>query len=169
MNTKYLHYSICILTGVRIQLALDLDYSDATYSLIDFGTLSSFEFYLGNLTACLPLLAPAISKIASSMQEGVFSNAFSWPRRSTKRLISRVSGSKSLKDTKGDVSDTSGDQGFEHFDDLGYPLVNNPHVKNNVTASFDDDPLPPLPRQTHQDIKVTSGFSSFSNKVSDLV
>ena len=170
MNTKYLHWSICILTGVRIRLALDLDYSDATYNLIDFGTLSSFEFYLGNLTACLPLLAPAISKIASSMQGGVFSNAFSWPRRSTRRLISKVSGSKSLKDTKlGDVSNTSDDQGFERFDDLGYPLVNNPHVKNNVTASFDDDPLPPLPRQTHQDIQVTSGFSSYSNKVSNSV
>ena len=170
MNTKNLHHSICVLTGVRIQLALDLDYSDATYNLIDFGTLSSFEFYLGNFTACLPLLSPAVSKIASSMQEGVFSNAFSWSKRSTRRLMSKVSGSKSLKDTKlGNVSDTSGDQGFERIDDLGYPLVSNPHVKNNVTASFDDGHLPPLPRQTHQAIQVTSGFSSYSNKVSNIV
>ena len=169
MSTKCLHNSICILTGVRIQLALHLDYSDAPYNLIDFGTLSSFEFYLGNLTACLPLLAPAISKIASNMQGDVFSNAFSWPRRSTRRLIIKVSGSRSPKDTKfGDVSDSSGNQGFKHIDDLGYPLVNHPHVKNNVTASFDDDPLPPLPRQTHQDIQVTSGFSSSSNKVSNI-
>ena len=153
MSTKYLHCSICILTGVRIQLALDLDYSDVTYNIIDFGTLSSLEFYLGNVTACLPLLAPAISKIASSMQGGVFSNAVPWPRRSTRRLTSKVSGSKSLKDTElGLVSDTSGDQGFEPVDDeLGCPLVNNSHVNNNVTASSDDDPLPPLPRQTNQD------------------
>ena len=170
VNTKYLHRSICVLTGVRIQLALHLDYSDATYNLIDFGLLSYFEFYLGNITACLPLLSPAISQIASSMQEGVFSNAFSWPRHSTRRLISKVSGSKSLKDTNaGNVPDTSGDQGFERIDDLGYPLVSNPHVKNNVTASFDDDPLPPLPRQIHQDIHVTSGFSSYSNKIPNNV
>ena len=170
MNTKQLQYSICILTGVRMKLALDLDYSDATYNFIDFGLVSSFEFYLGILTACLPLLSPAISKISSSVQGSVFSNAFSWPRRSTRRLISKTSGSKSLKDTKsGNVSDTSGDHGSERFEDLGYPLVNNPHLKNNAAASFDYDALPPLPRQTHHDIQVTSDFTSYSNKASTMV
>lgn len=169
MDAKQPQYSICILTGVRIKLALAIDYSDATYNLIDFGLLSSFEFYLGNLTACLPLLAPAISKISSSMKGSVFSEAFFWTRRSTRRLISRSS-RKSLKDTSFDkASGNSGEHAFERLDDLGYPLVNNPHLQNDVTASFDNGPLPDLPKQTPQAIQVISGFSLQSNKPSEMV
>lgn len=170
MEAEQVHHSICILTGVRIKLALGVNYSDATYGLIDFGTLSSFEFYLGNLTACLPLLSPAISKISSSMKGGLFSSAFSWTRRSTRRLVSKGSRNKSLKDTKlRNASDTSGEHEFERLDDLGYPLVNNPHVQNDAIASFDNDPQPQIPGQTHQAIQVTSGFSLQSSKPSDMV
>ena len=117
---------ICVLTGVRIKLSLDVDYGDETYSVEDFGILSSFEFYLGNITACLPLLSPALSELSSNIH-GMASSVVNLSRTSRRRLVNSDGNTRIYTDAQSGHG--SGTQALPQYNDHSYPLVQDPHLK----------------------------------------
>lgn len=104
------------------------------------------------------------------MKVGALVNGFSWTKRSSKRRLSKGSRYTTFVGTKfRNTFDTPGEQGLERHDDIGYPLVNNPYVKNDAVASWDQSSPPPMPAPIERGIRVTSNFSVQSSKASSIV
>lgn len=55
---------VCIVTIVRLVLVVHINYADETYTWITFGMFTTLEFYLGIVTASLPLLPPVGKRVS---------------------------------------------------------------------------------------------------------
>ena len=116
-----------------MKLSLDVDYSDETHSIVNFGLLSSFEFYLGNVTACLPLLSPAISRVHASLRNGLLST-----RRSTRRLLSKGSLNRVYPGPPKffNRSESSDGRGLQQAHKGWYPLGENTAIKRKTSTTL---------------------------------
>lgn len=127
-------YPCSAITSVRVKLTIDNknsdpNNSDPDYTWVVFGLFTTLEYYLGIITACLPLLPPVGSRIAASFHDSIFSNALSWTRLSTWRLLSRWNGSKSLN-----LSETATFQPVHH-NGYTHPTLDQPEPEDKTTAS----------------------------------
>ena len=65
---------ICILSGVRLKFVLAIDYSDFTYTIVDFAIFGALEPLLAIISACLPILQPVLAKLSDKIP-------LSWSRK----------------------------------------------------------------------------------------
>ena len=126
---------MCLITLVRLILVFRIDYNDETYTWIIFGMFTTLEFYLGIITACLPLLPPVGAEIVKTFHDSKLSSLLSRSRTSTWRIWT---GSRSKSDTLGqkstDDSLSGNPQHHHHRNSTYYPLEDRPSQGSLTTT-----------------------------------
>jgi len=116
------------MAGIRLKYVLAIDYTDFTYSIIDFAILGPLEPMLGIISACLPMLPPVIARFSKNKR------LLAWSTKGDNSGSGKQSGSKEFRNRAIRTFGSSGPKknydhsvldttGFDQMDDGDYSLV----------------------------------------------
>lgn len=151
---------VCLVTVVRLVLLATTDYENGeTTPWLVIGIFTTMEFYLGIITACLPLLPPVGSHIAKTFRESRLQDAFLWSFTSLRQLWSSRSSEGSLSRPKSGDKLVQGDRWHAPYGP--YTPLQVPHLENpDSNASLATQNPHPVsdPIQPGKGIVKTSGY-----------
>lgn len=143
---------ICILCAVRLKYVLELDPSDPTWTVNEFGIFGAIEPLLGIISACLPVLPPVLQRIrGNSISPRYIQKA------THEKTSSNVPDRGWMKSTFG--TEFSNAPLFSGLDDHTYPLID---LQNKTTRTIVADDLP-------NTIRITTDWNVHSQPKADML
>lgn len=123
-RTFYRKLSICVITILRIKTLYDLDLTDITYSVAQMAMWSSLEPLLGIISACLPVIYPALRDLCAH-------KVFAWQDSSTNSDRSCHPWRRGHGESGGAQATT---KSFQRLDDHTFPLRDGCGISNKIAG-----------------------------------
>ena len=141
--------SICLLCGIRLKFVLELDPSDPTWTVVNFGLFGAIEPMLGIISASLPILPPVILKLKDGLV--LFKKQPIHTRRGP------ANHSKNLQWVDGVLrTEHPNTSHFNRLDDNLYSLKDNPHSRSRFLSSNSYDARTERTKDPENAIRVTT-------------